>query len=33
MVVNNGKNVKDWAISSQAPNLAMIEYGEGSETR
>jgi hypothetical protein len=28
-----GKNVKDWAIRSQAPNLAMIEYGEGSTTR
>jgi hypothetical protein len=29
----NGKNVKDWIIRSQAPKLAMIEYGEGSETR
>jgi len=22
-----------WVIRSQAPNLAMIEYGEGSTTR
>jgi len=41
----NGENVKDWIISSQAPNLATHtytylyvkrygkEYGEGSETR
>jgi hypothetical protein len=29
----NGKNVKDWAIRSQAPNLVMIENGEGSTTR
>ena len=27
------KNVEDWAIRSQAPNLVMIENGEGSETR
>jgi hypothetical protein len=25
--------MKDWAISNQTPNLAMIEYGGGSETR
>jgi hypothetical protein len=25
--------VKDWIISSQAPKLAMIEHGEGSESR
>jgi hypothetical protein len=24
--------VKDWTIRSQAPKLAMIEQGEGSET-
>jgi hypothetical protein len=29
----DGKNVKDWIISSQAPKLAMIEHGEGSESR
>ena len=28
-----GKNVKDWAIRSQAPKFVMIEYGEGSESR
>jgi hypothetical protein len=33
MAVPNGNNVKNWTISSQAPKLAMIEYGEGSETR
>ena len=25
--------MKDWIISSQAPKLAMIEHGEGSESR
>ena len=29
----DGKNVKDWIISSQAPKLVMIEHGEGSESR
>jgi len=33
MTENNGNNVKDWAIRSQAPKLVMIEYGEGSTTR
>jgi len=29
----NGKNMKDWAIRSQVPNLVMVEYGKGSESR
>jgi hypothetical protein len=29
----DGKIVKDWIISSQAPKLVMIEHGEGSESR
>lgn len=33
MAVPNGNKVKNWAIRSQAPNLAMSEYGEGSTTR
>jgi hypothetical protein len=33
MAETNGKNVKDWIISSQAPKLVMIEHGEGSESR
>ena len=28
-----GKKAKDWVIRSQAPNLVMIENGEGSTTR
>jgi hypothetical protein len=32
MTETNGKNVKDWAIRSQAPNPAMIGNGEGSTT-
>jgi len=33
MTVHKGENLHQRAISSQAPNLAMIENGEGSETR
>jgi hypothetical protein len=33
MAEPNGKNVKNWIISSQAPKLVMIEHGEGSESR
>jgi hypothetical protein len=33
MTVPNGKNLHHRAISIQAPNLVMAEYGEGSETR
>lgn len=30
---SNGKKINDWAIRSQAPKFALIEYGEGSTTR
>jgi hypothetical protein len=33
MTVHKGNNLHQRAISSQAPNLVMIENGEGSETR
>jgi hypothetical protein len=33
IVVSKGKNVKDWAIRSQAPKLVMTEHGEGPESR
>ena len=33
MAVPNGKNVRDWAIRSQAPKPVMQGQGEGSETR
>jgi hypothetical protein len=32
MTEPNGKNVKNWAIRSQGPNLAIIENGQGSTT-
>jgi len=33
MTVPKGNNSHHRAISSQAPKLVMVEYGEGSETR
>jgi hypothetical protein len=33
MTVHKGDNLHHKTISSQAPNLVMVEYGEGSETR